>query len=474
VLLTDVIIGGAILLALSQALFACQLDRPVLFMVAPLVAAGTLATARRRYPACRAPLAFTLLPCALLVYGFEGRLAQARPLDASMAGRRGTTFDTRSLWEAISDARARGRDAYPSMQPRALMVLDLERGSPTNDLQNLVLSSKWGVEIDDAPVLPLGGVSGRHIVFCNEGGTYAEFESDEHGFNNPRGIWTRDTIDAAIVGDSFTQGACVGPDDNAARWIREKYPATLNLGMSGNGPLLELAGLQEYIAPKKPATVFWIYYNNDLAALDVERRLPLLRRYLDEETFTQGLAERQEKIDEALVALSRELEARVRRWPGLLEDVGLTRAVAPVWLGDLVMRESHSSATAVMRLDRVTWGLTTRLVRDPLASADFPLFERVLARAKNRVESWGGKLYFVYMADLAYLRYKGTREHPYRKRVLSTAAALGIPVIDAQPRFFGVSDPMDVTFHAESHCNPAGYRLLADVMLNARAADARW
>jgi hypothetical protein len=118
--------------------------------------------------------------------------------------------------------------------------------------------------VDGERVLPLGGISGKHIVNCNEGGKYAVYESDEHGFNNPRGIWTRDTIDVALLSDSFTLAACVGPDEDTAHWIRQRYPAAVNLGMAGNGPLTELASLDEYVAPKKPEIVFWVHYNADM------------------------------------------------------------------------------------------------------------------------------------------------------------------------------------------------------------------
>jgi hypothetical protein len=238
--------------------------------------------------------------------------------------------------------------------------------------------------------------------------------------------------------------------------------------MGGNGPLLELASLEEYLAPRKPNVVFWIYYNNDLADLEVERELPLLRRYLDEDGFSQRLADRQALIDHALRQLSTRIEAAVPRWPPVLNALGLTRARTPVWFGDLVMGESHSSAAAVMRLDRVTRGLMNRLFDDPLnPTGDLALFKRVLARANERVRGWGGTLYFVYMADVYYLQYEGQREHPRRQAVLAAAQEAGLPVIDTQAAFLAVQDESDVRYHVESHLNPEGYRLLASVMLAA-------
>lgn len=35
------------------------------------------------------------------------------------------------------------------------------------------------------------------------------YDSDKHGFNNPKGIWAGEGLEIAVVGDSFTQGFCV-------------------------------------------------------------------------------------------------------------------------------------------------------------------------------------------------------------------------------------------------------------------------
>lgn len=471
----NITIGVAIFLCLSQIAFAVGLHRPNLFVYGPLVLAALFgATYKLLRPARRLTLATVILPAMVLIYGFEWRIARNRPYDGTMAERRGATYDNRSLWEAIVDARAEGKDAYPSFQPRALLVLNLAKGLAPDEIQNHMVSPEWGVTLDGERVLPLGGVANKHIVYCNEGGKYAEYEADEHGFNNPKGIWQKEQLDVAFVGDSFTQAACVGQDENAAHWIRQKYPATLNLGMAGNGPMIELAGLEEYIAPRKPKIVFWVYYNNDMGDLDVEKRVPMLHRYLEEDGFTQKLEGRQDKIDAALVELSGKIQSLAPHWPGALSAVGLTRKRSPMWLADLAMNESHSATTAVMRLDRLTWGLTSLAVVDVFAiEPDFPLFRKVLDRAKSRVEGWGGKLYFVYMADMFYLQYKGKREHNNRAKVLETVKEAGISLIDAHPRFLALEDQMSIRFHPESHCNPTGYKLLADILLEQLQKDGK-
>jgi len=466
----NITVGIAIVLALSQLVFAVQLHRPTLLRVLSVALALLLAAGYRLRPSRRMTLALVLFPAILLVYGFEWRISRSRPYDGTMAERRGVTYDSRSLWEAIADSRAEGKDAYPSIQPRALMVLNLSKGLTPDELQNHMLSSEWGVMADGERVLPLGGVSNKHIVYCNEGGKYAEYETDEYGFNNPKGLWTKGTLDVALIGDSFTQAACVGQDENAAHWVRQKYPATANLGMAGNGPMLELAGLEEYVAPRKPKIVVWVFYNNDMPDLSFEAKVPLLRRYLEEDGFTQKLAEKQPRLDAAMIEVSGKIQALAPKWPSSLAAVGLTRKVAPMWLGDLAMNESHSATTAVLRLDRLSWAFTSVAVVDiHNQQPDFALFKKVLRRAKSRVESWGGKLYFVYMADMFYLQYKGKRENANRPGVLAAAKEVGLPVIDAHLPFLALDDPAKIQFHPESHCTPAGYKLLGEIILKGLA-----
>jgi hypothetical protein len=189
-------------------------------------------------------------------------------------------------------------------------------------------------------------------------------------------------------------------------------------------------------------------------------------RYLEEDGLSQGLTGKQPKIDAALVEVSGKIEALAPKWPSWLGSIGLTREAAPIWLGDMAMRESHSSVTAVMRLDRLAFALQSAAVKDVYnIEPDFPLFKRVLARAKSRVESWGGQLFFVYVADMFYLQYKGKRMHHNRDKVLEAAREVGLPVIDTMPTFMAVADPLTVMAHLESHCNEAGYKLLAETIL---------
>ena len=64
-------------------------------------------------------------------------------------------------------------------------------------------------------------------------------------------------IEYLLVGDSFTQGACVNETDTISGNLRKMINSggVLNLGYGGNGPLTEYATLREYLHLKKTKRV---------------------------------------------------------------------------------------------------------------------------------------------------------------------------------------------------------------------------
>ena len=81
-----------------------------------------------------------------------------------------------------------------------------------------------------------------------------------------------------LLGDSFTQGSCVQPGEDISSQIRLlNKQNVISLGMSGNGPLLELASLKEYTFIKKPKNILWFYFErNDLEDLKSEKTSSIL------------------------------------------------------------------------------------------------------------------------------------------------------------------------------------------------------
>lgn len=147
---------------------------------------------------------------------------------------------------------------------------------------------------------PFSGISKSKTIHCNENGYYSMYESDRFGFNNNDKVWDKNSIEYLLIGDSFTHGACVNREGNISSNLELLSKSTvLNLGFSGNGPLIEFATLREYLMPNVNK-ILWIYYENDLENLSIELKNPILQKYIQSANFSQNLKNRQNEIDNYL------------------------------------------------------------------------------------------------------------------------------------------------------------------------------
>ena len=142
----------------------------------------------------------------------------------------------------------------------------------------------------------------------NENGYWATYQSDEHGFNNPPGMYSLGKVDIVMIGDSYAHGMAVHPQYQISSILRNYGLTVINLGYNGNNPLTEFATFREYAVKLKPKIILWLYYVNDLVGLNNEEESDgnkmnssILIKYLNSKEFTQNLFERQELIDDILI-----------------------------------------------------------------------------------------------------------------------------------------------------------------------------
>ncbi len=296
----------------------------------------------------------------------------------------------------------------------------------------------------------LAGVSGAVTVACNESGRFVPYLADEHGFNNPPGLHGLESLDVALVGDSFTHSACVPREDSVAGRIRERHPRTLNLGIRGTGPLAALAALAEYASPARPRVVVWGWFEgNDPMDLERELHSPELGRYLAEPR-PFGLRELQAEIDQTW--------RRRERWEELKGLAAQSRIVDILLLRATLARFQPAFM---------------------VSGATLPDAERVLTAARDAARSWGGELLLVYLPDA--LRYcaevsawsgwcdaRRAKNHAalgLRTEMLALFDRLGTPVVDGHAEFLAAGRPGEMFYHPMSHYSPAGYRVIADAVL---------
>jgi len=345
--------------------------------------------------------------------------------------------------DVVTQLRNEGKNAFTSLvSPRQILKKN----------ETVPLELKNGERI-----LPVFGIANALTVFCNETGReWITITTDEIGYNNPKNIWILKPLQVALIGDSFAHGNCVTQNKTISGQLRKKYPASVSAGYGGNGPLLILASLIEVIKYYQPRHVFWLHYSgNDLQDVlqDVlqESENPVLINYL-KNNFTQNLLGSREEIDRAMRAYHEEALARpfkrktIGAWS---QEILFLRNLRRVF--DLTLKEKFK-----------TFNVTER---------SYQLLSRALVRAKDEVESWGGKLHFVYLPSFKELIKNDKVSQEWRKEIFNIIKKLSLPVIDVTKIFSAWDDPSRLFTCKSCHYNAIGYALIAKAIVEHLKSD---
>jgi len=343
-----------------------------------------------------------------------------------MGEQAGVPYDTRTKMELLENLKDSGIDVYPNFYPNMLLELN-------------------GLSTPNGKIFPLGGIPNVTSVGFNESGYYSVYETDEHGFNNPKGLYEINKVDIMLIGDSFTEGNSVHPDENISAVLRESGFNVINIGKGGNGPLIELASLKEYAEPLKPKIVLWTYYVNDSENVLIEMQSPLLQNYLNDDEFSQNLFSRQEDIRSSIVDYVQG-EWDKERWVN-------HRVFKILKLYDLRLI-----------LNLMPANKPEAFLPMPITKTNQNIFKDILQKSKQIVSGGGMKMYFIYLPS--FDRYSTGVEHINREFVLDAVNKLGIPIIDIHNEVFvSHKDPLSLfPFRISNHYNAKGYRLVAEAI----------
>lgn len=380
-------------------------------------------------------ISLLMLSIALSLYAVEiifsyNKTIKPEQIRANLAKDTGIPYDSRHRTQVWQDLRTKGIDAYPLYNPYDNM------------------------DFKDAEILPLGYISGKTVISCNESGEFIIYKNDEHGFNNPEGLYDGKNIDYILIGDSFTQGACVKREENIAGRLMIAGNKVLNLGMLNSGPPKELAILKEYAGPLKPKIVFWLFYEgNDHEGLEFEKKSSLIMKYLNKD-FSQYLINKQKLID---AMLTEQLE---REFANLNKNLKL-RAEINEQGGEAALNISLAS----LKLSQLRRRLGMFGECEPEVD---PLFKDIMAEAKRAVNGWNGELVFVYLptydrytekVNVCRIRFLDME----RREVMAVIKSLQLPIIDIKNVFDIHHDPLSLfPFRLYGHYNSNGYKLVAE------------
>ena len=286
---------------------------------------------------------------------------------------------------------------------------------------------------------PLSGISNSKTIHCNENGYYSIYQSDRYGFSNPDSEWDSKNIEYLLVGDSFTHGACVDrPNDIASNLRKLSNQSVLNLGYSGNGPLIQYATLREYLNPNVKK-VLWIYYDgNDLQDLYREINDKKLKKYLNDINFSQKLRFKQNEIDDlGNKIIDSKLKSENKKKKEFLKLTNLRKIVNYYLPKNLRPIDNNYPVSNVSEL------------------------KKILKMAKELTLKNNSKLYFVFLPE--YTNLKSNNDGKFYKSIKEIIHELDIPFIDIYEDVFKKEDNTLNLFPFKlfGHYNIEGYEKTA-------------
>ena len=285
---------------------------------------------------------------------------------------------------------------------------------------------------------PLSGVSNSETIRCNENGYFQFYQSDRYGFNNPDSEWDKKEIEYLLVGDSYIQGDCVNrPNDISSVLRKLSNKSVLNLGISGNGPLMEYATLREYLN-KNVKKVLWNYYEgNDLKNLEYEKTNNILIEYLKNLNFTQNLKFKQNEIDDFVTNVIKKEEKKEYGERNTLE-FNLSKFIKIYNIRYLILPKPAQTLA--------------------------PEFKRILQLTKELTNKNNSKLYFVYLPE--HHRYKRAYDNTNYDLIKNIVTELKIPFIDVSKEVFEKEqNPLKLfPFEQHVHYNVEGYKKVAEII----------
>jgi hypothetical protein len=287
------------------------------------------------------------------------------------------------------------------------------------------------------------------VVECNEGPGYLQFRSDRFGFNNPLGL-AAGPVDVAVIGESLALGHCVAPAASAVERLRARFARTANFGVAGARVLSQLGVFREYVEPLEPPVVVW-FLNLNFAEPRHESSQPILLRYLDDASFSQGLRRRQHDVD----AFVREVAAPL----ALQRDRGLRAELE---------RPAEFPFARVGKLYEIRRlaGFGSVMQRPP-APPDLDYFVRALEHMSEATGRWGGRLVVLILPSYS-LSVQNARAVARYDAVTKALRAREVEVVDGAALFAAEPDFLSLyTLRIDNHPNERGHAVLADAVIAA-------
>lgn len=276
-------------------------------------------------------------------------------------------------------------------------------------------------------ILPLSGISKSETLHCNELGYYSFFKTDRYGFNNPDEEWNKNKIEFLLVGDSMVHGACVFEPQSIAgnlrRMLNSNTSSVINIGQSGNGPLLEYATYKEYSQIKnKIKNILWFYYEgNDIENLHNELKNNILKKYLESDLYSQNLKHKQSEVD----LINRDIfKQNVQKLNALEKKYYIEKLLKFIKLTNLRLLTFEKN-----NFKKNFYNKNAELPKE---------FEIIMRKIKKNADAINAKIFFIYLPDTARYTQNKKDDDDYKnyRKILEIISSIGMEILDIKKEVF--------------------------------------
>ncbi len=313
-------------------------------------------------------------------------------------------------------------------------------------------------------IFPINGRSNIKTYYCEEQGYLSSYKSDRYGFNNPDNVYNSKSIDIALIGDSYVDGACTNDYTfrNNLDDLSNNSLSVANFALGGSGPLLQYAFLKEFALYYQPKKILWFWCVNDLRNLQDELNSPL-RSYMVKD-FTQNLIEPQNKEKADLI---------LKEYFQWIKKLKRSNFETDPTLYDLKVSISMRFPLTYSIYKKVKrfipqfyfdtpdyWNKKTILSRNDILTRKLPpseyeqmvdVYSQVMKEVKETVSQWNGEVTIVFIGTGGYNskphvpREFLSKSHKFQRKMVEDVA------IKNGFKFFDFEEKIDETFSAKDH-----------------------
>ena len=309
-------------------------------------------------------------------------------------------------------------------------------------------------------IIPFRGPINNRSVSCAEDLNYTLINNDKFGFKNTNSIY-KQKINTAILGDSYAEGLCVNNSNDIAGNLIQKKINTINLGVTGSGPLTTLAILREYGNFFKPKNSIYLYFEgNDLDDLNWEKKNDQLLKYLNN-SYKLDYINNYKYIEIFLKEAEKESIkiARLRLSTGNYDKAIQKKKIN-------LIKEHLKDIIELNHLKNI---IKFNILNNQNIQYDLNFLYDVVERMNIETKNWNGDFIFVYVPTWSRYFTSHSKEVPKQKlkdEILKNIELKGIKTIDLTD-FFDSTENIKQFFPLGylGHFNSNGYKKIAEIVI---------